>query len=163
MCMYAQLDCFECSYVRPCFDLCLNHNVEVFVAMTYCYKDLLSAARRFVWRLSWRPQSLGCISIFADLSCWGTPFSDHNYRRTPSGELCQHKWKLGNYTCDTYCCDPRSVESSRDSCAVCDHLGNCNMRPCAAAGSRLEYVFERIGQSIGFLDLLSRWRSFSHL
>ena len=79
----------------------------------------------------------------------------NNYRRTTSGELCYHKWNLGNLTCDTYCCDFASVESSGDVCAVCDDLGSCKMRPCAAAASRLEYVFERFGQSIGFLDVLS--------
>lgn len=72
-------------------------------------------------------------------------------RRTTSGELCYHKWNLGNLTCDTYCCDFASVESSGDVCAVCDDLGSCKMRPCAAAASRLEYVFERFGQSIGFV------------
>lgn len=100
----------------------------------------------------------GDVSSFLQNYHVGVPhFRTTHYRRTTSHQLCHQKWHLGNFTCDTYCCGSPTVESSGDVCAVCDHLGNCQMRPCAAAGSRLEYVFERIGQSIGSLDLLSRW------
>lgn len=107
----------------------------------------------------------GDVSSFLQNYHVGLPHfrTTHNYRRTTSRQLCHHKWNLGNFTCDTYCCAPPSVESSGDVCAVCDFLGNCKMHPCAAAGSRLEYVFERIGQSIGFLDLPSRWCFFSQV
>lgn len=101
-----------------------------------------------IWALIWA--LLGAVSC--GLSAGLAPECvDPVPRRTTSHQLCHQKWHLGNFTCDTYCCGSPTVESSGDVCAVCDHLGNCQMRPCAAAGSRLEYVFERIGQSIGFV------------